>query len=146
MAKPILFETIKREKFEALANKVKNYLIKEEDGTTTAYFNKLENTKEPEEYVLVVNASAGSPSFTTEATPLEFKEAIEQKKKLIVEVKVEGTTFQKGNLDYGALYNGSEFVYIPFPPIIYLSSKVVFFRLYANSMTEPWEIEMIPLN
>ena len=46
MAKPILFETIKRAKYDLLdaANKLKNnYLIKENDGTTTKHIGGLEN-------------------------------------------------------------------------------------------------------
>ena len=45
MSKPLLFNSIKRSKFDALAEKDKNYLIKEDEGYSV-YVNNLENTKD----------------------------------------------------------------------------------------------------
>ena len=41
--KPLLFNVIKRKKFDELEKKDKDYIIKEEDGSTSKYINKLEN-------------------------------------------------------------------------------------------------------
>lgn len=44
MARPLLFNSIKRAKFDALEEPNKDYIIKEEDGSTSKYIHKLENS------------------------------------------------------------------------------------------------------
>ena len=98
MAKPILFETISRLKYEALdaAKKLKNnYLIKEDNGTTTKHIGGLETEGGSNDFVVIYTEN--DDAFTADKTFAEITAAYEAGKN--IKAKADSTLFTPSTID-----------------------------------------------